>query len=352
MSIYNRTGKFFIGKDILDTCHDLIGDVYYAGLRRKAPPSDLIGKIAGRLQHLQIINTALGGPLSLLPKQRAKRPILHIDPITVLAARLTSMDAVICHDMGPLSHPYLFDSKTGAIYAEAYKKIAQAGPHLIFVSKATERAFESFFPNAPVSSKRVIYPAIRQVESNRTQAAVSQIDGPFLLTVGAIGIRKNQLTVIKAFQNSGLAERGVKYVLCGAKEPGYQAVEAAAHEVPGVVLLSYVSDSELNWLYAHAKGFILASLLEGFGMPVAEAISFGQVPLVSSNSVLEEVAGDAAIAVDPSNESMIRDALLRLSEMSEPELDVRRIQLNQSIARFDGDKIAQEWRGAITEILG
>ena len=140
-------------------------------------------------------------------------------------------------------------------------------------------------------------------------------------------------------------------MICGGKEPGFDRVELAARATPGVVLLPYVSDAALSWLYRNADGFVLASLLEGFGMPVAEAISKGLVPLVSANSVLSEVAGDGAVAADPSDEASIASGMIALATMGAEERSARLVLGQQSILRFSPDAIAAAWRTAFDNIL-
>ena len=177
------------------------------------------------------------------------------------------------------------------------------------------------------------------------------LDGPFLLTVGSIGDRKNQHRCIRAFERSGLARRGVRYVLCGGQEPGFEAVAELAGQTDGVVLMPYVADAELAWLYAQARGFVLASLLEGFGIPLSEAISHGVVPMVSVDSVLHEVAGDGALLVDPQSEEEIAAAMIRLVELDDAERARRLALLRAAIGRFSMATFPVAWRDALARML-
>jgi glycosyltransferase involved in cell wall biosynthesis len=352
LAIHNRTGKYFIGLDLLSIAGLPVGNVYYWHLARSAPPEGLLGRVVGRLQHWQIRGQALGGAFRLLPRRRPRRPLLHLDPFTVPTTDLRPCDAVLCHDIGPVTHPALFDADVGLIYRHIYDECARVGPHMIFVSQATRTAFLETYPRTDPARTRVIYPAIRAGIAASSPIAVPGVTSPFLLTVGSIGARKNQARCIAAFAASGLADRGFQYVICGGREPGFEEVAAAALDTAGVVMLPYVSDAALSWLYGNASGFVLASLLEGFGMPVAEAIARGLVPLVGRGGVLHEVAGDGAVLVDPESEASIADGMRALGAMTKADCAARLTWLRQSIARFDDDAIRASWRQAFDAILG
>lgn len=352
LAIHNRTGKYFIGQELLAMSDLAIGKTYYWRFARPQPLSGLFGRIMGRLQHLQIIGHTLGGPLILLPRRKSRRPVLHLDPFTVPTTVLSRQDAVLIHDLGPLTHPDLFGAKVSAIYRNIYEEIAQIAPHLIFVSKASEAEFDRLFPGVEARSRRIIHPPIRPAIYNVRQTK-PEIDLPerFLLTVGSIGRRKNQLRSIEGYARSGLAAQGVAYVICGGVEPYFEEVAAAAKRTPGVILMQYVPDEVLSWLYGNASGFVLMSLLEGFGMPVSEAIQHGLVPLVSGDSALTEVAGDAALRADPTNPDDIAEQMRHLANLSEGERSDRLRRLRASVQRFDLAHFRQGWRSAFSDII-
>lgn len=349
LSMHNRTGKYFIGKDILSIADLPIGKVYYWLFPRDDPPGRFASKLIGRFQWWQVKARTAGHLGTYLPARNPMRPLLHLDPFTVPTTRLRRCDIVLCHDVGPVTHPILFEKEVATIYRGIYAEITRIGPHMVFVSQASRDEFSRLYPATQCSSSRVIYPAIRaNVEEGPVQP-VAQVSTPFLLTVGSIGDRKNQARCIAAYARSGLWGEGISYVLCGAREPGHERVAALAAETPGVVLLDYVSDAELNWLYGTAKGFVLASLLEGFGMPVSEAIARGQVPLISRDSVLHEVAGEAAIPVDPLDEDEIAAGMRRLAGMDDAERSSRLATMRRSNERFSLAAFQRDWRAAFAD---
>jgi glycosyltransferase involved in cell wall biosynthesis len=135
-----------------------------------------------------------------------------------------------------------------------------------------------------------------------------------ILSVGAIQRRKNVARLVKAFEK---LPTGWSLVLAGAAD-GYGAAEElrAVEQSPrrtDINVLGYVPAAKLDSLYRRARIFAFPSLDEGFGMPVLEAMAYG-VPVVASNSsALPEVAGEAALLVNPEEIDDIAAALVRLA---------------------------------------
>lgn len=356
LAIHNRTGKYFIGRDVLALLGDRVGTVYYGSVPFRRPPTWLVGRVLARAQGWQVMSRTTPHRLRVPLRPRRARPLLHLDPYTVLTVALRRSDIVLCHDIGPVTHPDLFEPSVSATYRSVYAEIARVGPHVVFVSRASEQAFHDFFPGAHLSSSRVVYPALRSeflapTDHDGTPEPSVPAAGPFLLTVGSVGDRKNQARCIRAFATSGLAERGVRYIICGGDEPGAEEVVALAERTPGVERRTYVSDAELRTLYRTARGFVLMSLLEGFGIPVAEAIAYGLVPLVTRGGVLHEVAGDGALAAAALDEAEIASEMVRLHDLDDAGRAARLHLLRQAIQRFDADIFANGWMSVFNDVV-
>ena len=351
LAIHNRTGKYFIGEELLAIAELPLGDIYYWRRKAEAPLDGFYGRVMGRLQHWQGLGKTSGGPLRWFPRRRPKRPLLHLDPFTVPTTVLRTRDAVLVHDLGPLTHPDLFPADVARVYSHIYGEIAKVGPHLVFVSQTSRNEFEALFPDANPASARVIHPPIRPGIGVGEAVAVAGVEPRFLLTVGSVGRRKNQTQSIAAYARSGLAERGVRYVICGGKEPGHEEVREAAARTPGVHLLDYVTDAELRWLYAQASGFVLMSHLEGFGMPVSEAVRHRLIPLVSDDGVLCEVAGEGALAADPYDPAAIARRMVALVDMSADERRERLARLEVTMERYDIAHFHKGWRALFRDVL-
>jgi len=135
-----------------------------------------------------------------------------------------------------------------------------------------------------------------------------------VLFVGAIQRRKNVRALVRAFEHMPASWR---LALAGAAD-GFgaaeelQAVETSPRRAD-IDVLGYVTQAELEALYRRARIFAFPSLDEGFGMPVLDAMA-NSIPVITSNrSALPEVAGDAALLVNPDDPEEIAAALLRLA---------------------------------------
>ena len=135
-----------------------------------------------------------------------------------------------------------------------------------------------------------------------------------VLFVGVIQRRKNVARLVKAFER---LPAGWRLALAGASR-GYGAAEElrAVEDSPrrqDIDLLGHLSSEQLSALYARASIFAFPSLDEGFGMPVLEAMAHGVPVITSRTSAMPEVAGDAALQVDPLNVDELAYALSRLA---------------------------------------
>jgi glycosyltransferase involved in cell wall biosynthesis len=350
LALHNRTGKYFIGRDVIGDHADRVGRIRYWRTVRRAAPTGLEARLIGRAFAIEAAARQSSPTFDrALPRLRPDRPVLHLDPFTVVGYQLRPSDIVLCHDLGPITHPQLFGPGMEKIYAMAYREIRSAGPHVVFVSRASRAAYHHLYGDT-LASSRVIYPSIRsEVHGRRDMTPLAAAPSRFLLSVGSIGARKNQQRLIRAYRRSGLFEEDVGLVICGGREPGYDAVAAEAAGAAGVQLLAYVDDQTLNWLYAHALGFALPSLLEGFGVPVAEAVARGLVPMVTRGGVLEEVAGEGAVLVDANDEASIAQGLLTLARLGDEERARRLSRLSGSLRRFSRARFSAEWAAVLSD---
>jgi len=123
------------------------------------------------------------------------------------------------------------------------------------------------------------------------------IDGEYFISVGTLEPRKNLRRVIEAFSGVRSQEFGIRNLVVVGKSGWGENLPKANN----VNFLGLVEDDDLPGLYAGSAGLIYPSLYEGFGLPVLEAMTVGCPVLTSDRGSLEEVAGKAAVLVDPEN---------------------------------------------------
>jgi len=154
----------------------------------------------------------------------------------------------------------------------------------------------------------------RAAAAAATRARFELGDRPLLLTLSAKRPHKNLVTLIDALALIPIERRPV-LVLPGYPTPyelDLRAHAAAVGVQADVRFPAWVSDAELEGLWAVADAFVFASLYEGFGLPVLEAMARGVPVACSDRSSLPEVAGDAALLFDPEAPGAIAVAIGRL----------------------------------------
>ena len=209
------------------------------------------------------------------------------------------------HDLFVLTGDYSTREFRDRFAAQA-RAAASESDLIIAVSAFTASQVESLL-NIPSARIRVIHHGVvpRPLPSLPREKIV--------LCTGAIQRRKNQTALVRAFR---ALPNDWRLVLAGSE--GYEAAETreAIDRSPSkqrILVTGYIPDTELADWYAKATIFAFPSLDEGFGMPVLEAMAAG-IPVITSNrSSLPEVAGPAALLVNPSKDSEIETALETLA---------------------------------------
>ncbi len=188
----------------------------------------------------------------------------------------------------------------------------------------------------------------------QTRARMQLGERPVLLSLSAKRPHKNLLALISALALIA-AERRPVLVLPGY--PTWHEAELRAHAAElgvaaDVRLLDWVSEAELEGLWALARAFVFPSLYEGFGLPVLEALARG-VPVACSNvSSLPEVAGDAALMFDPGDPRAIAAAIEALLALDGAERERARARGIARAQEFTWERTARATLGSYARALG
>lgn len=155
-----------------------------------------------------------------------------------------------------------------------------------------------------------ITPDSSQLNAMRTSF---QLNAPFVLALGALDPRKNTETILRSFVKFKQQHPSViKLALVGLPSRGIEKFRRVADDLGianDVVFAGFVTEDDLVALYNAAELLLYPSLYEGFGLPVLEAMICGTPVITSSCGSIPEIAGDAALMVDPHDEDAIANAL-------------------------------------------
>jgi glycosyltransferase involved in cell wall biosynthesis len=178
---------------------------------------------------------------------------------------------------------------------------------------------------------------------------------PFVLTVGDLRRRKNQVALIQAFAKLMKKERNLTHrlVLVGKDAEGEPVRRAAAESGLGdrIVFAGFVSDEELVSLYSACEAFVFPSLYEGFGLPIIEAMACGAPVACSNSSAMPEVADSCGLLFDPRSEEEIYRAMRDL--VLDAELRSRMSRLGQHRATlFSWKEAAKQTLREYYEVVG
>ncbi|MGH2521266.1 MAG: glycosyltransferase family 4 protein [Anaerolineales bacterium] len=281
------------------------------------------------------------------------RPDVLFVPAHVLPLIHPLPSVVTVHDLGyryfPEAHP-----RAQRWYLDWSTRFsARAATHLIADSISTQRDLTRLY-HVPADKITVVYPG-RDESFHRIDPAPIRakynLPGAYLLHVGTLQPRKNLIRLIEAFQHATIrgespsrpnhhdlgrkpfAAKSPPVTLVLAGRPGWLSAPILAkvrEHAPLVRHLDDVPDDDLAGLYSGATAFVFPSLYEGFGFPVLEAMACGAPVLCSNTSSLPEVAGEAALLVEPTDTAALASAIAHILS----DADLRAVLAEKGFAQM------------------
>ena len=325
--LINRTAAFNLCQDIREialACDDLQVELQFFGHIENDIPSGALARryVAAFFNSLSspaIRNAVQYRPSEAKLDESASDTVMtfYVDPLYVLFADLRSTDYVTLLDLSPLTHPQWHNPVVGTAYLAALRKIVAVHPKLAAISQNTIDTFLANFGrytgeifNLPLYLPRFI--------RTRLNSDIKPLPSPwrYFLFVGSLEIRKNMISAIQAFGRSGLFKDGYRLLIIGGAGHGSNEIMAYASSIEGVIFAGYLSGDEICAAYQGATGFIYPSYLEGFGIPLLEAMSFGIPCVATFTGACPEVGGDVVVYADPDDIAKMATQLRHMAEMS------------------------------------
>jgi glycosyltransferase involved in cell wall biosynthesis len=228
---------------------------------------------------------------------------------------------VTIHDCGFYDHAECFSRAFATWYRWLIPRLARRARRVITVSHFSRRRLTEF---ARVAEEQIVVipngvgRQFAPVDSDTIARTKQELGLParYVLSVGSLDPRKNLARLLEAWRQLPTDDWGLKLLLVGGSHQNFQAV-GLAHDVPNVAMAGYVDDEHLPAVYSGAELFVFPSLYEGFGLPVLEAMACGTAVVCSHATSLPEVAGDAAVLVDPREPEAIAAGIRRVLEDGE-----------------------------------
>ncbi len=270
--------------------------------------------------------------------------LLHIPSYRRVVASCPITQLATIHDCAPFRLRDKYGLLRGFFGRHVAPWLARRCDHVLTVSEFTKRDLIHFF-KLPSTGVEVVYNGLNH-ETYRpaTSAAVADFrerhgfKQPFLLFISRLEHPgKNHLRLIEAYERyRETSGADMLLVLAGAPWHGAEVIESRVREsafADSIRLPGFVVEEELPLWYAAAEALVFPSLMEGFGLPVVEALACGLRVASSNRGSLPEVGGDAAVYFDPEDVVGMAEAILQLCQ--EPA-EARQARIDTGIVHAAG----------------
>ncbi len=253
---------------------------------------------------------------------------------------------VLLHDIHFLHYPQHYKGSHQWFYSVFFKRYAKAASKLCSVSAYCQQDIAKQY-NIPPKNITVLYNGIR-----RLPAPSLKHSEHYFFFIGNLNERKNIKRQIQAFLRFKETDtQGLKFYVAGRGNSKLIKKEFKSSKFKdSVVFLGRISDSEYAHYLSGAKALLYVSFLEGFGMPILEAMHFG-VPVITSNtSSMPEIGGDAALYCDPEDTEEIAQKMQLVLAQNLREALAQKAKIN--LKRFSWDDTAQKLKTLLNELVG
>jgi glycosyltransferase involved in cell wall biosynthesis len=294
---------------------------YVAFVGPDSPPFDDVERVQTRLPTYRP-EVRIGWEQTGLVIEAARHGVdlLH-GTVNVLPAARRRPSVVTIHDLSFLVTPRTLPRAKSLYLRYAVRLSARIAQRIIAVSRSTKRDLVESLGVSPEKID-VVYPGVDErfrplSEDEKTSFRTGLTEGrPYILHVGTVQPRKNVDVLIRAFARLK-AEAHIPHLLllAGARGWMYDSVFRMVTDLglqADVRFADYVAPKDLPLWYNCADVFAYPSAFEGFGLPVLEAMACGLPVVTSASSSLLEVAGDAAITVEPGSDEALAQGVGRI----------------------------------------
>jgi len=262
----------------------------------------------------------------------------------------------VIHDLNFEHYPAFFSPLIRKYYTYFFPRFAKKADRLITVSQFSKNDIVSLY-HVDANKISVVYNAAsedffeidEQTKKQTTQRLTNGV--PYFVFVGSAHKRKNVERIMQAFDQFREKHADFKFVFAGSNKYWDKDIKKTYDQLKyksDIIFTGYLSTTEMNYVVSSALALVYPSLFEGFGIPIVEGFA-AHVPVITSNvTSMPEVAGDAALLVNPLSVTEIANAMEKIA--MDELLRTKLIQLGEERNRaFSWDKSAQQFWDLILE---
>lgn len=287
------------------------------------------------------------------------KPDLFLSPDGWLSLRTDVLQVPVIHDINFAHHPEFFTPPFRKYFDTNFPKFAKKAVRIATVSEFSKNDIVATY-DIPAEKIDVVYNGSNELfrpldttEKARVQVQYA-LGCDYFLFVSNINRRKNLPNILRAFDRyKDQSGSDVKFLAVGGragKQEELDEVLATMKHAQDVRFLGHLPAKELALVTGASIALVYASLFEGFGIPIIEAYNAETAVITSNTSSMPEVAGDAALLVDPLSVDQIADAMSKLS--SDPLFRSQLIEKGRGQRRkFSWDLSAQKLWACIEKAL-
>lgn len=299
------------------------------------PRSWTLGRLSWEMKFGKYIPDLLFVPAHTIPLLNPKKSVVTV------------------HDIGFEHFPEVYSWADKLYHKFTIQFIKRYATKIITVSNFSKEDLEKTYKIDPGKIKVVYngydqatYKVLDRQECRDYLKEKYQIDGPFILFIGRLEMKKNIVRIVDSFIKFKKAHSDNQHKLVLVGKPGFgyeKAIELIEKNgfQDQVIFPGWVSDKDLVKFHNASSLFLFPSLFEGFGIPVLEAMACNEPVVCSNTTSLPEVAGQAALQVNPEETAEIVQALEKVLLNREVAEDLRRQGLER-VKRFSWRKCAEE----------
>lgn len=281
---------------------------------------------------------------------RKYKPDVLLSPDGYLSLSSNVPTLLVLHDLAFEHFPEYIPGLAGKYYRHYTPKYAQHAKRIATVSNYTKLDIMQLY-GIPPTKIDVVYNGIKDVyqplppDKQQTIRTQYTNGAPYFVYVGSIHPRKNVERLFRAFDAyKTQTDSPDKLVIIGAKGWQYgdiMATYSAMQHKADVLFLGHLEAEQVAGLVASARAMAYVSIFEGFGIPIVEAFASGTPVITSNTSSMPEVAGDAALLVDPTSVEQIAAAMTQLYQQPETA-EALRERASIQLQKFSWELTAQK----------